>query len=370
MPRAGWASQTPNRDLGSLSPAIPQPKGWREDVGDARIWVASHGEDAVAISILLSLLDHTESPHGDSRVLNLLNPCESPFAHKDSSFQLWPFTRWVSLARGEQQFVSITLIFRVILWAVSPPPDPASIFLPSAHRGLTCVDTTSGLRGPWLPAGFGREPLREWSMTGEFSTPGWLCLVKVGRFSKDGCLPWLLSSKLWWLSCPWPSGPRGDLRDANISSKFPHCPKQLPLPRRLSLVPLGICFPQFILICVFWWRPWLTRLLLASLMFDIHLLYWHRGKGSLKVKIGPKNLSLPVKKDPQFMWGKQRNSSSPTSSTAAHTASNLKENTKPFAVRWKRVDKLMVQGWMQPAALFSWLTAFFFFFLAEGRVGS
>ena len=108
----------------------------------------------------LSLLDHTESSHGDSCVLNHLNPCESPFAHKDSSFQLWPFTRWESLARGEQQFVSITLIFRVILWAVGPPPDPASIFLLSAHRGLTCVDTTRGLRGPWLPAGFGREPLR------------------------------------------------------------------------------------------------------------------------------------------------------------------------------------------------------------------
>lgn len=130
MPRAARASQTPNRDLGSLSPAIPQPKGWREDVGDARIWVASRGEDAVAISVLLRLSDYTESPRGDSRVLNHLNPCESPFTHKDSSFQLWPFTRWESLGRGEQQFVSITLIFRVILWAVGPPPDPASIFLP------------------------------------------------------------------------------------------------------------------------------------------------------------------------------------------------------------------------------------------------
>ena len=41
----------------------------------------------------------------------------------------------------------------------------------------------------------------------------------------------------------------------------------------------------------------------------------------------------------------------------ASTASNLKGKAEPFAMRWKRSEKLMVQSWMQHATLFSWLTA-------------
>ena len=76
-------------DWGSLSPAIHQPRGCWEDMSGAQIQFASLCEDAVAISVLLSLLDHTERvPVWVSCVLNHINYCESPFSQKDSSSQL------------------------------------------------------------------------------------------------------------------------------------------------------------------------------------------------------------------------------------------------------------------------------------------
>ena len=88
MPRASWASQSEG-DWGSLSPAIHQPRGCWEDMGGAQIQFASLCEDAVAISVLLSLLDHTERVSvWVSCVLNHINYCESPFSQKDSSSQL------------------------------------------------------------------------------------------------------------------------------------------------------------------------------------------------------------------------------------------------------------------------------------------
>ena len=115
---------------------------------------------------------------------------------------------------------------------------------------------------------------REWSMTSKVIIPDWLCHGRDNWCSKGGHLTWLSSSNLWWLSCPCPFKPIGSFRDADISFKFPHCPKHFPMPGLLPLVPLGICFPHVILFCVFWWR--LINLLLTSLMFGIHLLYWQK----------------------------------------------------------------------------------------------
>lgn len=146
---------------------------------------------------------------------------------------------------------------------------------------------------------------REWSMTSKVIIPDWLCHGRDNWCSKGGHLTWLSSSNLWWLSCPCPFKPIGSFRDADISFKFPHCPKHFPMPGLLPLVPLGICFPHVILFCVFWWR--LINLLLTSLIL-VSTCFTDRRKGRLKVKIRPKNLSLPIKENPQFIRGKHRTS--------------------------------------------------------------
>lgn len=77
--------------LGSLIPAIPQPRGWWEDMGGAQIQFALLCEDALAISVLWVLWIIQRVPVWVSCVLNHINCCESPFSQKDSSSQLWAF---------------------------------------------------------------------------------------------------------------------------------------------------------------------------------------------------------------------------------------------------------------------------------------
>lgn len=136
----------------------------------------------------------------NSQVLNHFNVREFPVSPKDSIFQLQAIIRHESPARGEQQFISITLTF-----LFSSPRSSLHLSALCLWRSGQC-GATHGFHGPWLSAGFGHEPQqesrdkrkeREWHVTNGVNTSGWLYLDRDNFSSKGGCLTWLSSSNLW-----------------------------------------------------------------------------------------------------------------------------------------------------------------------------